>query len=304
MPPSFRRTSTSSPLFSGDSSHATILPILRDPEESYISAVELGVHKASYPSAIIFLLGIQAGLQVGLGAAMAASTLAGVPGIKASDPGLAKLIYGFCGLPCGLLLTATTGTQLFTGNTAIVSVALMERKIKFRQLVKTWIWSYLGNMVGAALLASLCTYAGVFKSAAASIVSVAVYKAGLPFGVLVARGALCNYLVCMAVWVSQAAADLVSKAAAIILIITIFASLGFEHSVANMLIGPFSALNGGPSYLHFFLRNIVPVSIGNIFAGVVLVALSNYLSFGSGSKLWMKRKGHGKGFNPAATSSR
>jgi len=171
----------------------------------------------------------------------------------------------------------------------------------------------------------------------------------------------------MAVWVSQAAADLVSKAAAIILIITIFASLGFEHSVANMLIGkeggreggrkflamngrcsigeavrmlfkvprmvkfrinifesspplppflpssfppyinligPFSALNGGPSYLHFFLRNIVPVSIGNIFAGVVLVALSNYLSFGSGGKLWMKRKGHGKGFNPAATSSR
>jgi len=67
--------------------------------------------------------------------------------------------------------------------------------------------------------------------------------------------------------------------------------------------GPFAALNGGPSYLHFFLRNIIPVTIGNIFAGVVLVALSNYLSFGSGSKRWRKGKEHGKGFGPVATSS-
>jgi len=106
-PPSFRRSSASSPLFSGGS-HTSKPPILRDPDESYLSAVELGVHKATEPAPVIFLLGIQAGLQVGLGAAMAAATWAGVPGIQASNPGLAKLIYGFCGLPCGLLLTATT----------------------------------------------------------------------------------------------------------------------------------------------------------------------------------------------------
>lgn len=66
------------------------------------------MHKATEPAPVIFLLGIQAGIQVGIGAAMAAATMAGVPGIQTSDPGLAKLIYGFCGLPCGLLLTATT----------------------------------------------------------------------------------------------------------------------------------------------------------------------------------------------------
>jgi len=162
------------------------------------------------------------------------------------------------------------------------------------------VWSYLGNMLGAALLAGVCTYAGVFKSAATSIVSLAAYKAAMPFGVvskeggregrreglesmssrgfkgvlegymsahtllttcflplpstpfppflpfqLVARGVLCNYLVCMAVWVSQAAADLVSKATAIVLIITIFASLSFEHSVANMFIGKEGGREGG-----------------------------------------------------------
>lgn len=107
-PLSFRRSSASSPLFSGGSHSTTPLPLLRDPEESYLSAIELGIHKATEPWPIIFLLGIQAGLQVGLGAAMAAATWAGVPNIQASNPGLAKLIYGFCGLPCGLLLTATT----------------------------------------------------------------------------------------------------------------------------------------------------------------------------------------------------
>jgi len=106
-PPAASRRSSAYPLFSGGSSYG-IVPILRDPEESYISAVELGVHKATEPAPVIFLLGIQAGIQVGIGAAMAAATMAGVPGIQASDPGLAKLIYGFCGLPCGLLLTATT----------------------------------------------------------------------------------------------------------------------------------------------------------------------------------------------------
>ncbi|TFJ81779.1 hypothetical protein NSK_007027 [Nannochloropsis salina CCMP1776] len=261
-------------------------PPLKDPVAAYESAVKQGEKKANEPAPIIFLLGIQAGLQVGIGAAMAVTTMAGVPGIQAKDPGLAKLIYGFCGLPCGLLMTATMGTMLFTGNTAVVSVALMEKKIKLQQLVKTWVWSYLGNMVGAGFLAALCTYAGVFSSSAAAIASVAASKTAMPFGVAVARGILCNWLVTTAVWIAQAAADLVSKATAIVLIITIFASLGFEHSVANMFVGPFGALNGGPSFLHFFLRNLIPVTIGNIIAGVVMVAFANYLSFGSGGKRW------------------
>lgn len=110
-----------------------IVSLLKAPDDMYASAVKLGMHKAEEPAPIIFLLGIQAGLQVGIGAAMAVATMAGMPGIQASDPSLARLIYGFCGLPCGLLMTATTGTMLFTGNTALVSVALMEKKVGHKE---------------------------------------------------------------------------------------------------------------------------------------------------------------------------
>jgi len=160
------RSASSTPLLPFDG----FQPPLKDPVAAYDSAVKQGEKKANEPAPIIFLLGIQAGLQVGIGAAMAVATMAGVPGIQAKDPGLAKLIYGFCGLPCGLLMTATMvrfhwstyyvrmistacmvvrdrgydtphrvfdgpshassqGTMLFTGNTAVVSVALMEKKV-------------------------------------------------------------------------------------------------------------------------------------------------------------------------------
>lgn len=71
---------------------------------------------------------------------------------------------------------------------------------------------------------------------------------------------MCNWLVTTAVWVSLAAADLVSKALAILMIITIFASLGFEHSVANMFVGPFGALQKASrtGFFKFFFKNLVP----------------------------------------------
>ena len=57
-------------------------------------------------------------------------------------------------------------------------------QIKLRQLIKSWFFSYMGNFLGATLLAGLCTYAGVFSSATAGMVSLAAYKASLPFGVV------------------------------------------------------------------------------------------------------------------------
>ena len=226
--PSSRSLTIGTPRLAHGIESGPIVALLKGPDDMYESAVKLGTHKAEEPAPIMFLLAIQAGLQVGIGAAMAVATMAGLPGIHASDPGLGKLIYAFCGLPCGLLMTATTGTMLFTGNTALVSVAWMEKRvrrrwgwgtagqsrrcwgvylyaclialtfvqIKLRQLLKTWILSYTGNLLGAAMLAALCTYAGVFKSTAASIASVAAYKSALPFGVVRRRAmsieALCG----------------------------------------------------------------------------------------------------------------
>lgn len=104
----------------------------------------------------------------------------------------------------------------------------------------------MGNLVGASLLAALCTYAGVFANAVPAIVNVSAYKGSLPLGVAFARGILCNWLVTTAVWIAQGCRDLASKASIILLVITIFAALGFEHSVANMWwVGGLGAVHGG-----------------------------------------------------------
>ncbi len=98
--------------------------------------------------------------------------------------------------------------------------------------------SYAGNLLGAAALAGLCTYAGVFRNSVPAIANVAAYKGTLPFGVAFARGVLCNWLVTTAVWIAQGCEDLASKATIILLVITIFASLGFEHSVSLKDLSP------------------------------------------------------------------
>lgn len=103
-----------------------------------------------------------------------------------------------------------------------------------------------------------------------------------------ARGILCNWLVTTAVFIAQGCSDLVSKATIVVLIITIFASLGFEHSVANMFVGPFGAFNGGPTFMTFFLKNLVPASLGNIVGGFFVVGFWYYITLGSGGKIWRK----------------
>lgn len=172
------------------------------------------------------LLGIVAGLQLGIGSAMTVSTLAGLSGIQAQNPALAKIVAGLVGLPCGLLMvsfcpglnapagpcesmhthtlacrrpahtidgpahtqpiqTAVSGVELFTGNTALVGMAFLERQATTKQLAKNWVVSYLGNILGTALLAFLCQRALVFGPAISSgITAIAVAKASLPFSVV------------------------------------------------------------------------------------------------------------------------
>lgn len=280
----------------GDSPTSIVVqPMMKGPTDAYKTVLALGIKKANQPFSKIFLLGIMAGLQVGIGAAMAIATLGGVPLLQEQNPGLAKLLFGIAGLPCSLLMVLATGSELFTGNTAVVGTAFFEGKVTRQQLAKSWSASYLGNLLGAAFLAILCNYAGVFSQASGTFTAVADAKASLPFGVAIARGIVCNWLVCTAVVVATAAADLASKALAVVMIITIFASLGFEHSVANMFVGPFGALqkSSRTTYLKFFVKNLVPVTIGNIIGGSFLLAGLQHLAFG-GKNLPVATQGNGK----------
>jgi formate/nitrite transporter FocA (FNT family) len=101
---------------------------------------------------------------------------------------------GAIGLPTGLIMTLVTGAELFTGNTALVTGAYMEKKIKGKDLAKNWIASYLGNFVGSLLLAWLAYKSGTL-GAAPGAVNLATAKANLPWDVAFYRGILCNWLV-------------------------------------------------------------------------------------------------------------
>jgi formate/nitrite transporter len=253
---------------------------LATPPEGFAGAVAAGEKKAGMAPGDIFGLGTLAGALIGFGAYLALSIGAACPGLAASNPGLQKIVFGAFGLPLGLFMTLVTGTELFTGNTALVTMAMLEKKADFGQLLKSWTCSFAGNFVGAIGLAFLGSVAATLPGGGASV-AISATKTTLPFAKLVARGILCNWLVCMAVYMASMAKDAVGKMTAIWFPISAFVAMGFEHSVANMFIIPLAIFSAGSvTWKAFLLGNLLPVTLGNIIGGALCVAFPYHLFFG------------------------
>jgi formate/nitrite transporter len=178
-------------------------------------------------------------------------------------------------------MVIVTGAELITSNFAVCSMAVLDGKAEVKRLLQNWAVVYSANFLGAFFLATLITAAdmlpedhGFFK--------LAEKKVSKPFVTLFVRGVLCNWLVCMAVYMSYFTHDLVSKSIAIFLPISAFVSIGFEHSIANCFIIPFGIMNGAiVTPAAFLLSNLLPVSLGNMLGGVLFVSVPYYLSYGS-----------------------
>jgi formate/nitrite transporter len=245
------------------------------------------------------MLAILAGAFIGLGAMFATVVLSGGISIKdaagaasfttAFPFGINRLLAGlvFC---LGLILVVIGGAELFTGNNLIV-MAWASGKVKTQGLLRNWVIVYLGNFAGAILTAAMVFVSRqyTFGSGAvgATVLTIANSKVHLEFFQAIALGILCNALVCMAVWMTFSARSTLDKIAAIIFPITAFVAAGFEHSIANMYFIPialfikdfdpaFVVKAGvdltGLSWGSFLLNNLLPVTIGNIIGGAVLVA--------------------------------
>ena len=178
--------------------------------ENYLSACRT---KAALPLGRMFLLACLAGAFVAL-AGVASTAAAATVG----DPSLAKLISG-CVFPAGLAMVIVAGSELFTGNNLMI-MGVLARTITARQMLRNWLVVYLGNFAGALLVAALCVSGHVFSAfggkLAASVVTIAQTKAGLSFGDAFVRGILCNFLVCIAVWMANAAKTVGGKIAAVL----------------------------------------------------------------------------------------
>jgi formate/nitrite transporter len=192
----------------------------------------------------------------------------------------------------GLILVVLGGAELFTGNTLMV-MALAARKITLREMLRAWCIVYLGNLAGAFGTAVLVLLSGQYLSAKGDVaevaLSLAAVKIALPFHQALFLGILCNVLVCLAVWLSLGARGTADKILAVLFPVSPFVAAGFEHSVANMYIIPlgilikawappalWSQLSVSPIDLPLltwpnFLWSLVPVTIGNIIGGGVLV---------------------------------
>eukprot|EP01023_Acetabularia_acetabulum_P002726 TRINITY_DN1113_c0_g1_i1.p2 TRINITY_DN1113_c0_g1~~TRINITY_DN1113_c0_g1_i1.p2 ORF type:complete len:323 (+),score=93.44 TRINITY_DN1113_c0_g1_i1:582-1550(+) len=259
---------------------AGAVPAIVPPPKVYQNVVGLGAGKAALPVGKIFTLGLLAGAYIAFGATLAMTVGGNVPGVAASNPGLQKMILGAFGLPFGLIMVLVCGAELFTGNTALVTAAVYEGKANIGQLMKSWIVSYGANLLGSLFIVYMVAASGVLATAAAPK-AMAVAKTSLTFTQAFSRGVLCNWLVCLAIWLSAAANDLPGKAVAVWFPISAFVAMGFEHSVANMFIIPMGIVLGADvTWSQFFIKNLLPVTLGNIVAGVFLVATAYAMCFG------------------------
>jgi formate/nitrite transporter len=241
------------------------------PREVAARVVDVGVAKARLPLATLVLLGVLAGGFIGLGALMFT--------LVASDTTLgfgASRLLGGLAFSLGLFLVVVAGAELFTGNN-LLAMAWASGRITTSEVLRNWAIVAAANLAGAVGLAVLVWLAdheslnnGEVGRAATRI---AMAKAHLPWWTAFFRGALCNVLVCMAVWMAMAARSVTDKLAAVALPVTAFVAAGFEHSIANMYFFPLAMLLGAPITPLDALQNLVPVIAGNIVGGSVLVAL-------------------------------
>lgn len=252
------------------------------PAAIYEKASDMGAYKANLPWWKIIILGAVAGCYVALGGALLLTVGPNCPGLAESNPGLQKYIMGAIGFPYALLAILTCGAELFTGNTALVTTAVLEKKATIKQLLKSWSCSFFGNMIGCALGIALFYNTGLMPQFTNGAESLALYKTAAPLKATLMKAIAANWFVCLAVWQSLAAQSFGGKFIACLGPVSAFVCVGLEHCIANMFFVPLGILAGANVTMgQFVLKNLIPVTLGNIFAGVVLVACVYSLIYGS-----------------------
>ncbi|MBO9369068.1 MAG: formate transporter FocA [Chloroflexi bacterium] len=278
------------------------------PAEMAERAEYIGVRKAEMPLSKMFVLAVLAGAFIALGAIFATLVGSGAFIMRSAEGQIVSITlpYGlqrlFMGLvfSLGLILVVIGGAELFTGNNLIV-MAWANRKISTKALLRNWGIVYLGNFVGALGTAMLNFLARQYLASQGEVgitaLKIAIAKTQLDFWQALFLGILCNGLVCLAVWMTYSARSVVDKIFAIIPPISAFVAAGYEHSIANMYFVPYAWLikTFDPEFVqkvaekvpgvehlswqNFLLHNLLPVTIGNVIGGAVLVALVYWLIF-------------------------
>ena len=255
-------------------------------------AEDAGVYKATKHPLKTFYLAITAGVFISIAFVFYITATTGTAGVPF---GFAKLVGGIC-FSLGLMLVVVCGADLFT-STVLIVVAKASGRITWRQLGLNWLNVYVGNLIGALFFVALMWFAGEHMTAngawGLNVLQTADHKLHHTFVEAVCLGILANLMVCLAVWMSYSGRSLMDKMFAMVLPVAMFVASGFEHSIANMFMIPlgiviknfaapefWQAIGAAPEQFsnltvsHFITDNLIPVTIGNIIGGGLLVGLT------------------------------
>ncbi len=272
------------------------------PGEITKSVVETGIKKAKISFRDQLILGVLAGAFIAFAAE--ASNMAAFNLFANSETyGLGKVLAGSI-FGAGLMLVLIAGGELFTGNSLII-ISVLEKRVRLRSMLSNWVFVYTGNFLGSIFIAFMMVESGLLSSGGnmlgAVTIKIAAYKVGLPFMSAVFLGIMCNWLVCLAVWIAYSSNDITGKILGIFFPIWLFVTSGFEHSVANMYYIPAGILAkadsamvkaanlpaetlAGLNWQTFILNNLVPVTLGNIIGGGFFVAVVYWFVYLKGSR--------------------
>ena len=267
---------------------ANLRPDALGPAEIEAKAESLATGKATMATGKMFVLAIMAGAFIACGA-----TLFTLVQGDTQLPFAVKRVFGAACFSMGLMLTVCCGAELFTGNSLMVC-GLNSGKINLSGLLRNWVVVWLGNFVGSLVIALLVygTHMADMNGGAvgAAMVSIAAGKVTPDVLTLFCKGIMCNFLVCLAVWMSFGARTMVDKLFCVIMPVTAFVACGFEHSIANMFFlfeGLFAQMGGyaaGSITLVGIFYNIGVVTVANVVGGALMVGASYWFAYAKRNK--------------------
>ncbi len=271
---------------------------MHSPLEIALNFVEIGIHKVRLSAWKMIVLGVFAGMFIGF--AGIASTVATA---TIDNPAIARLV-GACVFPAGLAMVLVAGSELFTGNNLII-LSVLQKKVTVWQMLKNWLFVFIGNFIGASLVAVMVVYShlpGLFDGVLAQkMVASAAFRVSQGFPDAMIRGILCNILVCIAVWAAFAAKKVSGKLLMSFWPVMLFVLCGFEHSIADIYFGmagllamaEYGIVSEGLTFASFLAKNLLPVTLGNIIGGAGIVGVGYwviYLAHTPGSSMTVEKE--------------
>ncbi|GHV17631.1 FdhC protein [Spirochaetia bacterium] len=256
-------------------------------QEVTANYVKAGADKIKLPIWKMLVLGILAGIIIGM-----SSTVSNTSAHALVNGGMVRLVTGLT-FAFGLGMVVQVGAELFTGNSLLI-IPVLEKQGSLRGMLKNWFFVYIGNFAGALMVAAACALFGQLtisnEGLAIYTMKAAAAKNTLPFASGLVFGFLCNFLVCLGIFLALSAQDLAGRVIGAFMPVAYFVTNGFEHSIANMYYVPAGLLAmhipsyatkaaeagvniGALTWGKFITGNLLPVTLGNILGGAAFALI-------------------------------